>query len=51
MTVYQNIIKGETPINGAPQLKLNEEFTCVPQHYLQFEHTIETVESLSLIHI
>ncbi len=48
MTVYQNIIKGETPISGAPQLKLNEEFTCVPQHYLQFEHTIETVESIIL---
>ncbi|MEP6343118.1 MAG: hypothetical protein ABJ275_07360 [Maricaulaceae bacterium] len=37
---------GERAIKNAPNLKLKNGQNCIPQHYLTYEHTRETVEAL-----
>lgn len=37
---------GEKIIPKAPQVKLSNGTICVPQHYLTYQHTLESVESL-----
>lgn len=41
------LLQGEYTLGTPPTTKLNGE-DCVPQHYLQYQHTLETVESLLL---
>lgn len=41
------LLQGEYTFGTPPTTKLNGE-DCVPQHYLQYQHTLETVESLLL---
>jgi hypothetical protein len=40
------LLAGETPLQNAPVLTLNRNNACIPQHYLQFEHTLESVENI-----
>ena len=42
------LLAGETPINDAPSVELINGEYCIPQHYLQFSHTRESVEQLVL---
>lgn len=39
------LLQGEYTFGTPPTTQLNGEH-CVPQHYLQYQHTLETVESL-----
>ncbi len=39
-------LPGESAVDYAPQVKLPNGRSCVPQHYLKYAHTIETVESV-----
>lgn len=41
------LLQGEYTFGSPPTTSLNGE-NCVPQHYLQYHHTLETVESLIL---
>lgn len=40
------LLPGETPIPRAPLVKIKENRHCIPQHYLQFDHSVESVEHL-----
>lgn len=42
------LLQGEQALPGAPLIKLTDGRSCIPQHYLQFQHTRETVEALIL---
>ena len=42
-----DLLQGEYTLGTPPTTELNGE-NCVPQHYLQYQHTLETVESLIL---
>lgn len=37
---------GETPIDNAPSVSLGDGTACVPQHYLLYQHTLESVENI-----
>lgn len=41
-------LPGETPMPNAPAFTLSRDKHCVPQHYLLFEHTLESVENIVL---
>lgn len=34
---------GETPMPNAPQVRLRDGRSCIPQHYLQYQQTLETL--------
>jgi hypothetical protein len=38
--------KGEQPIDNAPFIEVNDNLSCVPQHYLTYSHDRETIEAL-----
>jgi hypothetical protein len=42
------LLPGETATQNAPVLTLNRDMSCIPQHYLQFFHTLESVENILL---
>ena len=42
------LLTGESAHNNAPNAPLGNGEYCVPQHYLSFQHTINTVEELIL---
>lgn len=37
---------GETPVDHAPKVRLKTGASCIPQHYLRYNHTRQSVESL-----
>ncbi len=39
---------GESAIESAPQVLLDNGNHCIPQHYLNYQHTLESVEKLIL---
>ena len=43
---YTNFNNGESAIENAPRLTLRNGQSCIPQHYLQYDHNRETVEAL-----
>jgi len=40
------LLPGEAPIKNAPAIKLENGFACIPQHYLKFRHTQESLEQI-----
>ncbi|MBF7072551.1 hypothetical protein ISG33_03955 [Glaciecola sp. MH2013] len=40
------LLPGETPMPRAPQVQLDDGTNCIPQHYLSYHHTIESVETI-----
>ncbi|TDF35498.1 hypothetical protein EYS14_18950 [Alteromonadaceae bacterium M269] len=42
------LLPGESPIPEAPFVKIKEDKHCIPQHYLKFDHSVESVERLVL---
>ena len=40
---YKN---AEQPIMGAPIVDIGKGNTCIPQHFLKYEHTLESIESV-----
>jgi hypothetical protein len=40
------LLPGEYPIPKAPLVKIKDDTHCIPQHYLQFDHSVESVEHL-----
>jgi hypothetical protein len=42
------LLPGESPIPRAPLVKIKEDTHCIPQHYLKFDHSVESVEHLIL---
>lgn len=45
-TVQIKFNDGESAIENAPRLTLRNGRSCIPQHYLQYTHTRESVEAL-----
>jgi hypothetical protein len=37
---------GESPLNNAPAVVLDNGRACIPQHYLQFQHSLDSLENL-----
>jgi hypothetical protein len=44
--VVSQLQLGESPINHAPYVSLENGMQCIPQHYLQYQHNRESVELL-----
>lgn len=44
--VEPKLIDGETPIRNAPVIGLSNGEQCIPQHYLKYQHSRKTVESI-----
>lgn len=42
------LLHGEKPIENAPSIQLGNGGLCIPQHYLQYQHTRESVEKIIL---
>lgn len=42
------LYKGESALDDSPLTKLNDGSHCIPQHYLSYQHTLESVEALVL---
>ncbi|MFT5676749.1 MAG: hypothetical protein ACI808_002698, partial [Paraglaciecola sp.] len=42
------LLPGETAIQNAPVHTLQPNTSCIPQHYLQFAHTLESLENILL---
>lgn len=40
------LLPGEAPIHNAPAITLDNGRACIPQHYLQFRHTLESIEKI-----
>lgn len=40
------LLAGETALDNAPKTKLADGRLCVPQHYLSYKHTLQSVEAL-----
>lgn len=40
------LLAGEKAIENAPPIELSNGQNCIPQHYLIFEHTLESVEKI-----
>ena len=36
----------ETPMPGAPVIQIDNNLLCVPQHFLEYEHTLKSVEEI-----
>jgi len=41
-----NLNTGERAIENAPRLTLRNGRSCIPQHYLHYEHSVDSVEAL-----
>ncbi|MEO1029187.1 MAG: hypothetical protein AAFX02_09060 [Pseudomonadota bacterium] len=37
---------GQTPIPGAPTVRLSNGVSCIPQHFTEFAHTRDSVEDI-----
>jgi hypothetical protein len=46
MTTYLPLRSGEHPVEHAPLVQTQSGNQCIPQHYLEFHHTLETVEDI-----
>jgi len=47
MTKYKNIKDFyEQPIDNAPTIKLSNGQNCIPQHYLRYKHTLQSVQNI-----
>lgn len=46
MTKQFDLLPGETAVNYAPNVVLANGKQCIPQHYLKYEHTLCTIESI-----
>jgi len=42
------LLSGEIAANNAPKAVLDDGRACIPQHYLKYQHTLESVEELIL---
>ena len=40
------LLPGETPIQKAPKLVLEDGTNCIPQHYLHYRHSLESVQTI-----
>lgn len=40
--------QGEQALEYAPSVKLKNGKNCIPQHYLRYEHTLESVQNIIL---
>jgi hypothetical protein len=40
------LLPGETPMPKAPQVELDDGTNCIPQHYLSYHHTRDSVEEI-----
>jgi len=36
----------EKPMPGAPVIKMDDGNNCIPQHYLEYEHTLDSIEQV-----
>ncbi len=43
---YLALRSGEYPVDHAPLVRTQSGNQCIPQHYLEFRHTLETVEEV-----
>jgi len=43
-----NLLEGEQQISDAPVIQFDDGQACIPQHYLEFSHTRESVEKIIL---
>lgn len=48
MKLPVSLLPGESAIAESPVLPLNSEDFCIPQHFLRYQHTIESIESIVL---
>lgn len=46
MKKVASLLAGEKPLENAPPIQLGNGETCIPQHFLLFEHTRESVEKI-----
>jgi hypothetical protein len=46
--LLEPLLKGEQALDNAPKTKLADGRLCVPQHYLSYNHTLQSVEALVL---
>ena len=44
----ETLLAGETALENAPKTELADGRLCVPQHYLSYNHTLQSVEALVL---
>jgi len=44
----ESLLAGETALDNAPKTELADGRLCVPQHYLSYNHTLQSVEALIL---
>ncbi len=42
------LLSGESPIENAPTIELDNGSRCIPQHYLKYSHTRESIENIIL---
>jgi len=45
---FINLLEGEKQISNAPIIQFDDGQACIPQHYLEFSHTRESVEKIIL---
>lgn len=45
-TAVAPLLKGEQALSNAPHTELFDGMRCIPQHYLTYAHTLESVEEL-----
>ncbi|MBC3767185.1 hypothetical protein [Neptunicella marina] len=41
-------LNGEQPLEGAPLIQLKSGNSCIPQHFLHYQHTISTIQQVVL---
>ena len=44
----ETLLEGEKALKNAPKTELADGRLCVPQHYLSYQHTLQSVEQLLL---
>jgi len=44
----ESLLAGETALDNAPKTELANGRLCVPQHYLSYNHTLQSIEALVL---
>ncbi|WP_395342599.1 hypothetical protein PN836_001360 [Ningiella sp. W23] len=40
------LLPGEMPMANAPEIQLDDGTNCIPQHYLSYQHTLESVSDI-----
>lgn len=43
---YLNLLPGEIALHNAPSYKISSDQQCIPQHYLSYNHNLDSVEKL-----